>query len=284
MIGVVAHFAKPGAGALVRQLCGELTARGMDFLVDPETASHAAIQAPPSTADFFKSCKLVVVMGGDGTILRFVHRMGEQIRPVFGINLGTLGFLTCLGPSEIARATDAIQREDFTLSRRHLFQVEHLRNMEVVRVCYALNDVVISRGERSQLVRIEVRVDGDALTNYNADGLILATPTGSTAYSLSAGGPILMPDSGAAVITPICPHVLTNRSTVVSDRSLIEVLPSDPDQHVFYNVDGQESSEIQIGDCLRVSKSERVLPLAMLPERPFTDVLRQKLKWTGSNI
>jgi len=283
MIGVLAHFAKPGTRDLVRQLCGELGERGMDFVVDPDTALHAELTAK-TAPDFFATCTLVVVMGGDGTILRFVHRMGEQIRPVFGINLGTLGFLTCLGPSEVARAADAIQRKDFALSRRHLFQVEHLRGGEVLGTRYALNDVVISRGERSQLVRIEVRVDGDALTTYNADGLILATPTGSTAYSLSAGGPILMPDSGAAVITPICPHVLTNRSTVVSDRSLIEVSPSDPDQQVFYNVDGQETAEIQIGDRLRVSKSDRVLPLAMLPERPFTEVLRQKLKWTGSNI
>lgn len=284
MIGVVAHFSKPGTDALVQKFCTELSERKMEFIVDPDTAKIAGWMHAAGSPDFFSSCSLIVVMGGDGTILRFVHRMGEQMRSVFGINLGTLGFLTCLGPSEMARAADAIQQKDFILSHRYLFRVEHLRGDQVLRVCHALNDVVISRGERSQLVRIEVRVDGDTLTTYNADGLILATPTGSTAYSLSAGGPILMPDSGAAVITPICPHVLTNRSTVVSDRSLIEVLPSDSDQQVFYNVDGQESAEMQMGDRLRVSKSDRVLPLAMLPERPFTDVLRQKLKWTGSNI
>lgn len=284
MIGLVAHVGKPGAITLVREFCEELRARDMAFVVDPETGAHADVEAAANEDAFLAASRLVVVMGGDGTILRFVHRMGKKTLPVFGINLGSLGFLTCLGPSEVARAADAILREDYTLSRRHLFKVEHLTAAGASHVSYALNDVVISRGERSQLVRIEVRVDGETLTIYNADGLILATPTGSTAYSLSAGGPILMPDSGAAVITPICPHVLTNRSTVVSDRSLIEVLLSEPDQQVFYNVDGQASKEMQIGDRLRVSKSDRVLPLAMLPERPFTDVLRQKLKWTGSNI
>ncbi len=286
MIGVLAHFAKPGACELVQEFCAELSARSIPFVVDLETAAHTHLTAKAAADDeaFLLQCRIVVVMGGDGTILRLVHRMGARMLPVFGINLGSLGFLTCLGPAEIARAADALQREDYTLSQRHLLKIEHVTGNGDCRISYALNDVVISRGERSQLVRIEVRVDGETLTTYNADGLILATPTGSTAYSLSAGGPILLPDSGAAVITPICPHVLTNRSTVVSDRSLIEVLLREPDQQVFYNVDGQKSEEMQIGDRLRVSKSDRVLPLAMLPERPFTDVLRQKLKWTGSNI
>jgi len=286
MIGVLAHFTKPGARELVREFCADLATRSMPFVVDPETAAHSDLASNAARDDdaFLIQSRIVVVMGGDGTILRFVHRMGARMLPVFGINLGSLGFLTCLGPSEIARAADALQREDYTLSQRRLLKIEHVTGDGECLISHALNDVVISRGERSQLVRIEVRVDGETLTTYNADGLILATPTGSTAYSLSAGGPILLPDCGAALITPICPHVLTNRSTVVSDRSLIEVLLREPDQQVFYNVDGQKSQEMQIGDRLCVSKSDRVLPLAMLPERPFTDVLRQKLKWTGSNI
>lgn len=284
MIGIISHFAKKDAGGLVRSFCAELTARDMPFLVESETARAAGVRDGVEEQEIITRSRLVVVMGGDGTILRFVHRMGKTLLPVFGINLGSLGFLTCLGPSELGRAADAIQREDFILSPRHLFKIDHVAAGGDTRIFYALNDVVISRGERSQLVRIEVRVDGETLTSYNADGLILATPTGSTAYSLSAGGPILMPNSGGAVITPICPHVLTNRSTVVSDHSVIEVMLSRPDQEVFYNVDGQKSEEMQIGDRLLVSKSDRVLPLAMLPERPFTDVLRQKLKWSGSNI
>ena len=135
-----------------------------------------------------------------------------------GLNIGSLGFLTCAGLGEIPRVVESIIRKDFILSPRDLLIAEITGPSGKVAL-HGLNDVVISRGERSQLVKIQVKIDGEALTNYNADGLIIATPTGSTAYSLAAGGPILMPDSGAFVITPICPHVLTNRSTVVSDCS-----------------------------------------------------------------
>lgn len=284
MIGIVSHVEKPGAVALVRGFCEELHRRNVPFLVESESARRAQIEQSASDDEIIDGCELVVVMGGDGTILRFVRRAIDRLPPVFGINLGSLGFLTCLGANELARAAEAIAGREYVLSDRHLFRIEHRMADGTVQTSHALNDVVISRGERSQLVRIEVRIDGQSLTNYNADGLILATPTGSTAYSLSAGGPILMPDSGGAVITPICPHVLTNRSTVVSDRSVIEVLLSKQDQEVFFNADGQPLGELRPGEVLRVSKGERALPLAMLPERPFTEVLRHKLKWSGSNI
>ena len=141
-----------------------------------------------------------------------------------------------------------------------------------------------AEGERSRLVKIQVKIDGEDLTQYNADGLIIATPTGSTAYSLAAGGPILTPDSGAFVITPICPHVLTNRSMVVSDRSIIEASLSAPEPEVFLSVDGRLSRAMRVADVLRIAKSNRKLPLVMLPERSFPDVLCQKLKWSGSNV
>ena len=143
---------------------------------------------------------------------------------------------------------------------------------------------MISRGERSELVKIEVFVDGGWFTEFNADGLIIATPTGSTAYSLSAGGPILMPDSGAFVITPICPHVLTNRSTVVSDRSVIEARITRRGQHVSATVDGQDAGALEAGASIRISRARRCLRLACLPGRKFPRILREKLKWSGSNV
>jgi NAD+ kinase len=131
---------------------------------------------------------------------------------------------------------------------------------------------------------VRVSLGGVPLTEYNADGLIVATPTGSTAYSLSAGGPILMPDCGCFVITPICPHVLTNRSVVIADKSVVEISTTKPGQTVSITVDARSWSQLAPGETLVLEKSQRVLPLAMLPERPFTGVLREKLKWTGSNI
>ncbi len=146
----------------------------------------------------------------------------------------------------------------------------------------ALNDVVLSRGEVSRLVRLRARINGEPLTEFNADGLIVATPTGSTAYSLSAGGPILSPESGALVITPICPHVLTNRSIIVGENSVIQIDTIDRDYPVFLSVDGGESVRLGHGVTVTVKKSDRVLPLAALPGVSFFSVVRQKLKWSGT--
>lgn len=284
MIGLIAHSEKADASQLVAALRAELDRHGADYIMEKATAALVGEVSDLRDIDVAGSSDLLVVMGGDGTILRVVSRLGEKLPPVFGINLGSLGFLTCLGPGEVVRAVDAILTGDYRLSERSLLKVELVTEGAPARTYFALNDVVVSRGERSKLVKMDVRIDGELLTNYNADGLIISTPTGSTAYSLSAGGPILMPDSGVFVITPVCPHVLTNRSTVVSDRSVVESRLTVSGQEVFINVDGQSSLEMRVGDVLRISQSDRILPLAMLPERPFSEVLRQKLKWSGSNV
>jgi NAD+ kinase len=284
MIGLIAHSEKADARRLVREVCDELDRRGAAYALERETARLIDVKTDEDELAVARRSDLLVVMGGDGTILRVVTRVVDALRPVLGINLGSLGFLTCFGPGEVARAVDVILTGDFQLSHRGLLRVELVAENGLAQAFFALNDVTISRGERSKLVKIDVRIDGDLLTTYNADGLVVSTPTGSTAYSLSAGGPILLPDSGVCAITPICPHVLTNRSTVVSDQSVIEVRPVVPGQEVFVNVDGQASVEMRLGDVLRISKSDRVLPLAMLPERPFSEVLRQKLKCSGSNV
>jgi NAD+ kinase len=285
MIGLIAHSEKADARQLVSDLRGELDRRNLEYVLERATAALVGEESDLDEIRTAERCDLLVVMGGDGTILRVVHRVGETLKPIFGINLGSLGFLTCMGPSEISRAVDAIASGDFQLSRRRLLKVDLIGGHHgPVRTFFGLNDVVISRGERSKLVKIDVRIDGATLTNFNADGLIVSTPTGSTAYSLSAGGPILMPDTGVFVITPICPHVLTNRSTVVSDQSIVEARLTVPGQDVFINVDGESYVEMRMGDVLRISQSDRILPLVMLPERPFSKVLRQKLKWSGSNV
>ena len=284
MIGLIAHSEKADARELVVALRAELDRRGAEYVMEHSTAALVGVDSDLDEVRTAELSDLLVVMGGDGTILRVVHRLAGNLRPIFGINLGSLGFLTCLGPTEVARAVEAIVSGEFLLSRRMFLKVELLKGHEPVQTFHALNDVVISRGERSKLVKIDVRIDGAVLTNYYADGLIVSTPTGSTAYSLSAGGPILMPDTGVFVITPICPHVLTNRSTVVSDHSVVEARLTVPGQEVFINVDGEASVEMHPGDVLRIAQSDRVLPLAMLSERPFSKVLRQKLKWSGSNV
>lgn len=262
----------------------ELAEWKMPCLLESSTAPLAGLSSSLDVEALASACELLVVMGGDGTILRAVHRMADKLPPVFGINIGSLGFLTCLGPGEIRRAVESIRNRDYLLSLRPLLEARLLTAAGQENIFYGLNDAVASRGERSEIVRIRVSLDGIPLTEYNADGLVVATPTGSTAYSLSAGGPILMPGSGSFVITPICPHVLTNRSVVVSDASEIQISVPEPSHAVFVTVDGQDLCGMGPGDTLTLRKSDRALPLAMLPERSFSEVLRQKLKWSGSNI
>jgi len=284
MIGLIAHAEKPDAAGVVREMVAELQRANLPFLLHKNTARLANLTSEFDESSLAERCELLVVIGGDGTILRVVQKITSKLPIVFGINIGTLGFLTCLGSNEISRAVECLGKADYALSHRVLLQAVLTHSSGDASRLFALNDVVVSRGERSQLVQMRVTLGGIPLTDYNADGLVVATPTGSTAYSLSAGGPILMPDSGGFVITPICPHVLTNRSVVVSDSSVVEIKVAKPGQTAFVSVDAQSWFPMSGDDSLRLEKSERVLPLAMLPERPITEVLRRKLKWSGSII
>jgi NAD+ kinase len=239
IIGLIAHAGKEGAEPLVRAVAKELTGRGARFLFERSTAALIGEDSPLDEAALAEQSDILLVMGGDGSILRALHRSGGHIRPVFGINIGSLGFLTCVGSDEYLRAIDTLLSGTYLLSHRSLLDVEISGPEGITPLERALNDVTISRGERSQLVKLQASVSGAPLTEYHADGLIVATPTGSTAYSLAAGGPILMPDSGALVITPICPHVLSNRSLVISDKSGVEI-GSAGNKVVFVSIDGRE--------------------------------------------
>jgi NAD+ kinase len=200
--------------------------------------------------------------------------------PIFGINVGSLGFLTTASSAAAREAVESIAKGDMTFSSRALLEVTLRDGKKQI----ALNDAVFSRGELSRLIRLRTRVDGEPLTEYNADGLIIATPTGSTAYSLSAGGPLLGPESGVFVITPICPHVLTNRSIIISERSTIEVEASESDYPVYLTVDGREPVRIAKGATVQIQKADKTLQLAAMRGTSFFSVVRQKLKWSGSNI
>jgi NAD+ kinase len=282
-IGLIANDGKPGAPELVRELVAAFAQRGLPLHLESETAELIGERTAHSPDDLARACDLLVVLGGDGTILRLLHGLKERRRPIFGINLGTLGFLTCVSSTAWPQAVEAIVGGTYTLSQRTLLHVEIVRDGQpTLETHSALNDAVVSRGEQSQLIRVDVAVDGVKLSEYTADGLIVATPTGSTAYSLSAGGPVLTPDSGVFVVTPICPHVLTMRPVLVSDDSRIEVRPVRGE--AFLTLDGQPSIRLGRGDCLRLTKAQGRLPLAMLAEMSFFEVLRQKLKWSGSAL
>lgn len=283
-IGLVAHSEKPQAAKLLRSLGAELRACGAQVLFETESAALAGEAGGMPVADLGKQCAMLLVLGGDGTILKIVHELGDHLCPVFGINLGSLGFLTCVSSANALEAVDAICTGKYVLSHRTLLEVTLEREEKIVSRRVGLNEAVISRGAISRLIKLDTWIDSVKLTQFNADGLIVATPTGSTAYSLSAGGPVISPDAPAFVVTPVCPHVLTNRSLVVGDRSEIVVQPIHGQRDVVLTVDGHRPQKVCEGDRIRIRKSSLELPLAMLPELSFCQVLREKLKWSGSAV
>ncbi|HEX4665687.1 MAG TPA: NAD(+)/NADH kinase [Chthoniobacterales bacterium] len=284
-IGLVAHTGKPGAAELVRAVVQEFARASLPVKLESETARFAGEKSGLSMPDLGRESDLLVVLGGDGTLLNVVGQLGDDIKPIFGINIGSLGFLTCVGSTAYREAVASIAAGEIEFSQRVLLEVRlDPHGPETQQVLRCLNDAVFSRGEISRLIRLSVRVNGEALTEFNADGLIIATPTGSTAYSLSAGGPILSPDSGALVITPICPHTLSNRSVIVDDSGVVEIEATEREHPVFLTVDGRDPVHVEAGSVVTVRKGPQTLPLAAMPGVSFFSVVRQKLRWRGSSI
>lgn len=283
-IGLIAHTGKPGVAELIHAVLEEFARFSMPILVEKETAALAGRKSDGSVQRLSAKADLLVVLGGDGTILNVAGQLGEGIKPIFGINVGSLGFLTCSSSPAYREAVEGIAQGKITFSDRTLLEVTIKNSHQGRAPMIGLNDAVFSRGELSRLIRLRARVNGEPLTEFNADGLIVATPTGSTAYSLSAGGPILAPQSGVLVITPICPHVLTNRSIIVAESSVIEVEASEPDYPVYLSVDGRDPLRLEVGAVVTIRKADKSLPLAVMPDVSFFSVVRQKLKWSGSNV
>jgi NAD+ kinase len=281
-LGIYAHWQKIGAAASLRDLLQELSSHNVDFLVE-EKAAKLVGQPGHSLDELYPRVDLFVALGGDGTLLRLVRDLRGKMKPVMGINFGSLGFLTCFGGPEYAAAAKAISMGDYRVDERTLLEASIERNGKAIYSQIGLNDVVVTRGG-SRLVRLNLFIDQTHLTEYNADGLIIATSTGSTAYSLSAGGPIVMPNSGVFVVTPICPHVLTNRSVIVSNKSTIKLLPSSGEQQLSVSVDGQESVQLSSEDAVTVRPADEKLPLLLPKILTFADILGAKLRWSGSAI
>ena len=281
-IGLIAHTGKRGVGELIKSLSADFARSKIAILLEKETAAVSGASSDLTIAQLGAKADLLVVVGGDGTILNVTGQLGETMPPIFGINVGSLGFLTTSSSQASREAVETIATGKMTFSNRALLEVAVRGSEEKPMI--ALNDAVFSRGELSRLIRLRTGVNGETLTEFNADGLIVATPTGSTAYSLSAGGPILEPESGVFVITPICPHVLTNRSIIVSENSTIEVEASEPDYPVYLTVDGRDPLRLAKGTVVQIRKAKKTLKLAAMPGMTFFSVVRQKLKWSGSNV
>lgn len=278
-VGVCLKSDEPRAVAAARDLVKQLAERGLEAGLDPLAASHLG-GSGRAWSDLAGEVDLLVVLGGDGTLLAVAREVGSRAVPVLGVNLGTLGFLSAVGLDELGSALDPILHGEGRIESRMRLDVELERAAGEPLRYLALNDAVINHGALARIIDLETRADGSELTTYHADGLIVSTPTGSTAYSLSAGGPILEPGLRAVVLTPICPHTLTQRPIVLPETACIEVrVQGRRHDDVQLTVDGQAGVRVGEGDVVRVRRSPHPLHLVVSPDQTRFQVLREKLHW-----
>src|SRR5580765_9017541 len=279
-IGIVAKTDRDEAKGVVAGLLEWCAARDCVPVLDKETAAlcpGGGVQATRKP-DLPAQVDVLLVLGGDGTLLSMARLVGDLGVPILGVNLGGLGFLTALTIEELFPALEAYLRDELVIEDRMLLDARVFRQGERLGEYAALNDVVITKSAMSRIIRLEVAVDGVFATGYRADGLILSTPTGSTAYCLSAGGPILFPTLDAMVLTPICSHTLTNRPIVLPGADRVEVTLL-ADQEVMATVDGQMGVGLRERDTVEVRKAASRIRLVRFPQKDFFSVLRTKLKW-----
>ena len=279
----VAIFAKihdPRCQGIASDLIKWLEARNRLPLVEPQLASMIGHPEKMTEEDIRDRAELVVVLGGDGTLISVARLFNDRDVPILGVNLGSLGFLTEITVEELYPRLELCLQSAPRVSARMMLMVTLLREGKQNEIHHVLNDVVFNKGALARIVDLETRINRQFLTTYKADGLIVATPTGSTGYSLSAGGPIIQPQMSCIVITPICPHTLTNRPIVVTDESIISVtITSSFDEKVYLTLDGQVGIELQEGDSVEVRKALSKTSLVMSRSRDYFELLRTKLKW-----
>ena len=279
-VGIMAKRHTSGISEILQDLHKWLSDRRIDVLFDKRTGTlldfPVEIQSKskiPSLVD------LIVVLGGDGTLLSAARVIGEYDVPILGVNLGSLGFLTEITLEEMYESLERILRDEYSTMPRLLLTASLCREEELLTEYWALNDVVINKSALARIIDLQTCINGQCVTTYKADGLIVATPTGSTAYNLAAGGPIIHPDMHALIMTPICPHTLTNRPIVIPDDSEIRIVLKSKNEDVFLTLDGQVGLALRYGDEVRIRKADNMIKLVSPLERNYFEVLRTKLKW-----
>ncbi|HLK66512.1 MAG TPA: NAD(+)/NADH kinase [Bryobacteraceae bacterium] len=281
-VGIVSKPNSPPAAEIVPKLIEWLRERGIQSRLDEQTSLYAGPDSRHAAAvartEVPEGTQLVIVLGGDGTLLSAARAIGRREIPLFPVNLGGLGFLTAITVDELYPELERALAGKHRVAKRRLLNTQVVRGGKVTASYDALNDAVITKSAIARMIDLDTHVDDQFVCAYKADGLIISTPTGSTAYSLSAGGPIIFPSVPAMCITPICPHMLTNRPVIVPETSVIRVLSRGTDS-VFLTIDGQVGTPIHEGDTMVLHSSDFSLHLIRPPRMMFFDVLRQKLKW-----
>jgi NAD+ kinase len=280
-IETVGIISKPGSSAalqLVPELLKWLADRHLSARYDNQTAQYVGRTDGLARDDVPDGTQLVIVLGGDGTLLSAARAIAGREIPIFPVNVGGLGFLTAITVEELYPELERALRNEHRIAARRMLSCHLERNDKVIAEYEALNDVVLTKAALARMIDLETHVDSHFVCTYKADGLIVSTPTGSTAYSLSAGGPIIFPSVDALCITPICPHTLTNRPVLVPGSSNIHVISLSQDS-TFLTIDGQIGEPVQYRDTIFCRASEHSVHLIRPPRMLFFDVLRAKLKW-----
>jgi len=278
-VGIVSKPNKAEVAEVMPQLMDWLRSNGRDFVVDPETAVHAGGVRAVSRQEMANlDLEFLIVLGGDGTFLSAARAVAKSGTPIVGVNLGALGFLTEIPIEELYATLEGIERGSFALDTRSMVHCDVSRAGSIVASYDALNDVVVGKGTIARLNHCDVYIDQVLVSRYQADSLIISSPTGSTAYSLAAGGPILMPDVEAFVVTPVSAHSLTHRPLVVRDTSKIEIVVMTGQEEAYLSIDGQAGMPMLDGDRVFCRKSESQVKLVHI-KGTFFDVLHNKLKW-----
>ena len=285
-VGLVAKHNLDAAAGVLAELAGWLEARNVHTVFETETAALAGLPPgrPTSSRDELPhECELIVVLGGDGTLIGMANRIAQAgvNVPILGVNFGSLGFLTEITLAELYESLESVLAGRALIDERMMLRARTIRRNAVHEERHVLNDVVLTKAALSRIIELAVTVGKQPVMRVRADGLIIATPTGSTAYNLAAGGPIVQPSVDAVLLTPIAPHMLTNRPLVLPGSSELRVTPIMDGSHdeVFVTFDGQSGHAMQAEDVVEIRKAERPMRLVRAPKRTYFDMLRQKLKW-----
>ncbi|NWF55712.1 MAG: NAD(+)/NADH kinase [Syntrophaceae bacterium] len=280
-VGIVVKPNKPEAISVARELMGWLERKNVGVALDPSVAPSLNPALSCSREEMGLSVDLVVVLGGDGTLLSAARYLNGDKVPILGVNLGGLGFLTEITLEELYPVLDRVLDGKVKTERRMRLKVVVIRQGEKVGEYTILNDAVISKTVLARIIHLRHSVDGVYVTTYRGDGIIICTPTGSTAYSLAAGGPIVYPSLDSVLITPICPHTLTNRPLLIPDRATVEFILETEESDVRLTLDGQVGCDLLPFDRISITKAQNHVLFIKSPYRDYFEILRTKLKWGG---
>lgn len=278
-IGLVLNTKKDNSLKVSKKMIDLIRKKDLDYLLEKDSAQQLDLNHKRASYEKLREkADLIILFGGDGTFLHTsLNFIGTGI-PLMGINLGRIGFLTEIETNELDEALDAIIADNYRIEKRNTLKISLIRNGKKIKERHAINDVVINRAADGEMLKIDMLINEEFVNSYRGDGIIVSTPTGSTAYSFSAGGPIINPQVKALLITPLCPHAVHVKPMVISDQEVIEIKADGQKDKIFLTADGRDSVKIRSEDIIEIKSSEKEISLVKFPDRTFYTILRNKMR------